>query len=82
MRFIAQALARPATDKAFTLAAFGNNDDTEFGVDIPRAIPVTACGTNLNLGWNNQFFAHDQWLAEFDFDQSISIPIGSVKASI
>ncbi|MBK9028938.1 MAG: hypothetical protein IPN98_14530 [Propionivibrio sp.] len=79
MRLIAQALARSATDQAFTFAAFGNNDDAEFSVDIPRAIPVTACGANFNFGWNYQFFAHDQSLAEFDCNQSISIPIGSIE---
>ena len=79
---IAQPLARLAPNQAFTFTGIGNHDDTEFGVDTARTVPVTTSRTNFYFGGNNQFLAHDQLLAKFNENWSDSITNGSIEGFI
>ena len=58
LELIIQSLAALALDQTFTFAIVFDNNNTEFLVNFPFAIPVAAGCADLDFGRKNQFFAH------------------------
>lgn len=58
LELVVQPLAALVLHQALAFAAFLDDNDRQFRVYLPLAIPVAACCADFHFGRENQFFAH------------------------